>query len=87
MAITQNIIKRALISSLLAVFLSLNLKTANCQAGPPPPPNHDQSGDQPAGEGGGAPIGDGILLLSVLAVGYLGVKWRRASPASVEIES
>ena len=43
---------------------------------PPPPPSggHGQSGNSPAG--GGAPVGEGVLLLSFLGLGYGIRKWK-----------
>ena len=44
--------------------------------GPPPPPGdgHGQGGNQPAGPGGGAPIGGGIALLLSLGAAWGGKK-------------
>ena len=35
---------------------------------PPPPQDHGESGNQPAG--GGAPIGGGLILLVAMGLGY-----------------
>lgn len=40
---------------------------------PPPPPTHGEVGDIPAG--GGAPIGEGLLILALLGASYGGYKW------------
>ena len=40
---------------------------------PPPPPTHGEVGDIPAG--GGAPVGEGLLILSVLGAAYGTKKW------------
>ena len=39
---------------------------------PPPPPTHGEVGDIP---GGSAPIGEGLLILSVLGAAYGTKKW------------
>jgi hypothetical protein len=43
---------------------SANLLHANGGVPPPPPPQHGEGGNVP---GGGAPVGEGLLILSVLA--------------------
>jgi len=40
---------------------------------PEPPGQHGETGNQPAG--GGAPIGEGFLVLSLLGAGYGARKW------------
>jgi len=40
---------------------------------PPPPPTHGEVGDIPAG--GGAPVGEGALILAALGAAYGGYKW------------
>jgi len=42
---------------------------------PPPPATHGETGDI---QGGGAPIGEGLLILSLLGAGYGTKKWREA---------
>lgn len=40
---------------------------------PPPPPPHGQSGNVP---GGGAPIGEGLIMLVALGAAYGWRKWK-----------
>lgn len=40
---------------------------------PPPPGQHGENGNQPPG--GGAPIGEGLFLLTMLGAGYGARKW------------
>ena len=58
----------------LSLALLLCIHTAS-MAQPPPPPQHGSFSSQaPAGETGGAPIGDGLYLLFALAGLYGGKK-------------
>jgi hypothetical protein len=64
--------------AILALIINLgsvNQLHANGGAPPPPPPQHGQGGNVP---GGGAPVGEGLLILSVLA-GAWGVKKMRSA--------
>jgi hypothetical protein len=66
------------ITTTLSVFilvLLLNFATpalANDPA-PPPPPGHGQGGNVP---GGGAPVGEGLIILVALGAAYGYKKWR-----------
>lgn len=40
---------------------------------PPPPAQHGETGNQPVG--GGAPIGEGLAILTLLSAGYGARKW------------
>ncbi len=51
---------------------------------PPPPPTHGEIGDIPAG--GGAPIGEGLLILAVLGAAYGGYKWYKYHKAKVAVK-
>lgn len=51
---------------------------------PPPPPTHGEVGDIPAG--GGAPIGEGILILALLGAAYGGYKWYKYHKARVAVK-
>jgi hypothetical protein len=48
---------------------------------PPPPPTHGEVGDIPAG--GGAPIGEGLLIFAVLGAAYGGYNWYKYHKARV----
>ncbi len=50
---------------------------------PPPPPTHGEVGDIP---GGGAPIGEGLLILAVLGAAYGGYKWYKYHKAKVAVK-
>jgi uncharacterized protein HemX len=50
---------------------------------PPPPPTHGEVGDIP---GGGAPIGEGLLILAVLGAAYGGYKWYKYHKAKVAMK-
>ncbi len=62
----------------IAIFLTITLLSIsplflNAQGAPPPPPgDHGQSGNQPAGNG--APIGSGLGILLALGAAYGGKK-------------
>lgn len=57
---------------ILFFFLMIGIH-AQGPGDPPPPPSggHGSTGNQPAG--GGAPVGNGMLILPALAIGY-GIK-------------
>ncbi len=57
---------------LLAVFVAISSFALLAQGPPPvPPASANQGGTGPVGDsGGGAPIGNGVVLLIALAVGY-----------------
>ena len=63
--------KKRLIITLLSLFLVLGIQPARAQSGPPSPPGSGGSGDSP---GGGAPIGDGLVLLLTMGAAYGGFK-------------
>ena len=59
------------LASTLMVFVAITFATSAFAQNPPPPPpggGHGQTGDQPSG--GGAPIGEGLLILSLLGAAY-----------------
>ena len=59
---------------LTAIHLaSINPLSAQNGDPPPPPGEHGQNGNQPPG--GGAPVGDGLLILITCAGGFLAVKY------------
>jgi hypothetical protein len=58
---------------ILSVFLMISGVALLAQA-PPPPPNDPSNGGGTGPVGGGAPIGEGIVILSVLAAAYGGKK-------------
>ena len=74
------ITKTILILTLFVCWVPLS----NAQ-GPPPPPGgqHGQSDNQPAGPGGGAPIGSGIAILLSLGAAWGG---RKVYQAYKEVE-
>lgn len=58
------------------LIMTILVNTPNAIADTPPPPpggGHGQGGNAPPG--GGSPIGEGILILGVLASGYAVRKW------------
>lgn len=58
--------------SLMMLFLVLNFATpVVAQDPPPPPPSHGSGGNVP---GGGAPIGEGLVILVALGAAY---GWKR----------
>lgn len=61
--------KRILLLLTFCLFLTVYL---SAQAPPPPPPNNASTGNGPVG--GGAPIGNGILILMVLSASYTAFK-------------
>ncbi len=69
--------KKIIIKGLLVVLFVIGtttFETLTAQDVPPPPPpaNGGQGGNVP---GGGAPIGEGLLILSMLGAGYGTKKW------------
>ena len=59
--------------SLLILLLMLNFATPLvAQEPPPPPPEHGQGGNVP---GGGAPVGEGLILLVAMGAAYGYKKW------------
>ena len=56
----------------IARFLCFNsrAKTGHTDGPPPPPPGGPHGGGGNAPPGGGVPIGEGTLLLLIMAVGY-----------------
>lgn len=65
--------------SLCALFLILNFATpVVAQEPPPPPPSHGSGGNVP---GGGAPIGEGMVILVALGAAY---GWKRYQAAKEE---
>ncbi len=71
---------------LLAMMFSIFTTTTALADGPPPPPppNHGQGGNV---SGGGAPVGSGLLVLSVLAAAYGGTRWLISRNKEKENES
>lgn len=57
--------------SLMMLFLVLNFATPVVAQDPPPPPDHGETGNVP---GGGAPIGEGLVILVALGAAY---GWKR----------
>jgi hypothetical protein len=69
----KNIIIKSFLTALFVIGIT-TFTTLNAQDVPPPPPpaNGGQGGNVP---GGGAPIGEGLLILSLLGAGYGTKKW------------
>ena len=64
-------LQHTIIVIVLILFINgLATLPGNAQEPPPPPPQHGQGGNVP---GGGAPVGEGLLILTALA-GAWGVK-------------
>jgi len=64
------------ITTSFSVFLLLMLLTFATPVSaqdPPPPPGHGESGNIP---GGGAPIGEGLIMLVALGAAYGYKKWK-----------
>jgi hypothetical protein len=61
------------LSVLLLVFLLNFVMPAMAQYPPPPPPGHGEGGNVP---GGGAPVGEGLIILVALGAAYGYKKWR-----------
>jgi len=66
--------------SLLVLFIVLNFATPIYAQDPPPPPppSHGEGGNVP---GGGAPIGEGMVILVALGAAY---GWKRYQAAKEE---
>lgn len=73
------------IISIAILALMINLGSINLLHAtggpPPPPPQHGQQNNVP---GGGAPVGEGLLILSVLAGAWGVKKMRSAQKKSAE---
>lgn len=63
----KNIKNIAKVVVLILIINSLTVFTVGAVVPPPPPPGHGQSGNVP---GGGAPVGSGLLILTVLGAAY-----------------
>lgn len=69
---------------LLAIMLfTINPFPKHADGQPPAPQVHGNNTNQPPG--GGAPVGSGLLLLTLLGAGYAGVKIRRAEKNADEV--
>jgi len=66
--------KRFLNVLLICCVLLFSQITVLSQDVPPPPPPQGESGES---IGGGAPIGDGTLVLIMLATGYILIRLRK----------
>jgi hypothetical protein len=66
-------IKLSLGIVLLTILLSINIPANANVPPPPPPPGHGESGNVP---GGGAPIGEGLMILAALGAAYGYKKWK-----------
>ena len=63
--------------SLFLLLVLLNFATpVSAGAPPPPPPDHGSGGNVP---GGGAPIGEGLIILVALGAAYGYKKWNDKS--------
>jgi hypothetical protein len=61
---------------LLLLLVLLNFATPVIATNPPPPPpQHGQGGNVP---GGGAPVGEGLILLVAMGAAYGYKKWKAA---------
>jgi hypothetical protein len=60
---------------LIIFFLTLTTATYSQDPPPPPPGEHGGGGNVP---GGGAPVGEGLLILMVAGSGYAVAKWRQS---------
>jgi len=69
----KNIIIKSFLTALFVIGTS-TFATLTAQDVPPPPPpaNGGQGGNVP---GGGAPIGEGLLILTALGAAYGSKKW------------
>ena len=69
----KNIVK----TFVVLLFISISLVLANSAAAqfPPPPPGNGHVGGGTQPPGGSAPIGEGLLFLTVLGAAYSGKKW------------
>lgn len=62
---------------LLILLLMLNFATpVVAQEPPPPPPEHGQNNNVP---GGGAPVGEGLILLVAMGAAYGYKKWKASA--------
>jgi len=73
-------------SLIISLFIGWSL-VAMAQGPPNPPGENGQTGDQPAGPGGGAPIGGGLGILLSLGAAYGGKKLYKAFKKSKELDA
>jgi hypothetical protein len=66
-----NIIQVSLVALVISLFTVLPVAAQNPP--PPPPPPHGGNSNVP---GGGAPIGEGLLVLAALGAAYGVRKWK-----------
>jgi hypothetical protein len=60
----------------LFIMGTATFNTISSQEVPPPPPEQGQGGNQPPG--GGAPIGEGMIFLTMLGAAYGAKKWQKS---------
>ncbi len=60
---------------LAVVLVGINMINPVFADAPPPPPENGQGGNVP---GGGAPVGEGMIFLTMLGAAYGAKKWREA---------
>ena len=71
--------KKLIVQVVLVIGLSFSSMALLAQGAPPPPPGgHGSSQNEPANEGGGAPIGGGLGILMALGAAYGGRKIYKA---------
>jgi hypothetical protein len=68
---------KSIAAFLIVALLTINPTASFAQNGDPPPPpgEHGENGNQVPG--GGAPVGDGLVFLTLLAVSYASCKLYR----------
>ena len=69
---------KTLLTLLLFIFAMITATNSFADAPPPPPPEGGHGGGGNQVPGGGAPIGEGLLILCLLGAGYGTKKWREA---------
>ena len=79
---TQDIMKRLILRiTIILGFLFTTTVIAFADSPPPPPGDPSGGGGNPP-VGGGAPIGEGIVFMGMMAVAYGAKKWRNHNCAT-----
>lgn len=68
-------IMKKITNIIVAILISILPVISFGQSTVPAPPGHGESGDQTDGNGGGAPIGGGVVMLLTMGAAYGGKKY------------
>lgn len=82
-SIKQKTTGKLIIMLLAIMLLTINPFSLRADDPPPPPNQHGSNNNQPPG--GGAPVGSGLLILTMLGAGYGWLKIKNGEKKTEEI--